>query len=252
MDVDKENTAALARLPGWMFTYEAMYSGDPKGPAATKLAKGCPAAERLQIKAGAQVVLLKNLEDGLVNGSRGIVLSVDRETGWPRVRFACGAVREIAPNRWSRACGPLDIASCTQIPLKLAWALTVHRAQGMTLDRAECVVGDAFTAGQVYVALSRVTAFAGLELHGFTPAKVRASPKVVAFYRDVCHCQPPAAAALAAASSPGNEAAGAARSGTVVDAKPWPPTSKRVTPPASPVDDVPLLARRKTMATRKV
>ena len=167
-------------------------------------------------------------------------------------------------NRWSRACGPLDIASCTQIPLKLAWALTVHRAQGMTLDRAECVVGDAFTSGQVYVALSRVTAFAGLELRGFNPAKVRASPKVVAFYRDVCGCQPPPAVATLAASKQqqGNEASGGAGQSAARTAKPSPasvirsnakpssPIRKRAAPPASPIDDVPLLDRRKMMSKR--
>ena len=71
-----------------------------------------------------------------------------------------------------------------QFPLKLAWALTVHKAQGMTLTRAELMLHDAFADGQVYVALSRVTSLAGLWLRGgrITQAVVKAHPAVLAFY----------------------------------------------------------------------
>ena len=71
-----------------------------------------------------------------------------------------------------------------QFPLKLAWALTVHKSQGMTLTRAELMLHDAFDCGQVYVALSRVTSLAGLWLRGglITQAVVKAHPAVLAFY----------------------------------------------------------------------
>ena len=70
-----------------------------------------------------------------------------------------------------------------QIPLKLAWALTVHRAQGMTFDKVECVPGDVFAEGQAFVALSRVTSLRGLRLNSFSTSKVRANPSIAAFYR---------------------------------------------------------------------
>lgn len=75
----------------------------------------------------------------------------------------------------------------TQTPLRLAWALTVHKAQGMTLSRAELLLEDAFDAGQVYVALSRVTSLAGLWIRGghIGQSVVRAHPAVLAFYRSV-------------------------------------------------------------------
>ena len=73
-----------------------------------------------------------------------------------------------------------------QYPLKLAWALTVHKTQGMTLTRAVLMLADAFDYGQVYVALSRLTGFAGLWVQGgrITQAVVKAHPRVVAYYRE--------------------------------------------------------------------
>ena len=75
-------------------------------------------------------------------------------------------------------------ASRTQIPLKLAWALTIHRAQGMTLDKCICVLDNVFANGQAYVALSRVTSLAGLELQQFDARSVKASEKVKEFYKN--------------------------------------------------------------------
>ena len=71
------------------------------------------------------------------------------------------------------------------MPLKLAWALTVHKSQGMSLSRAELMLDDAFDFGQVYVALSRVTSLDGLWIRGgrITQHVVRAHPSVLAFYR---------------------------------------------------------------------
>eukprot|EP00873_Tetraselmis_striata_P007290 jgi/Tetstr1/427554/TSEL_017680.t1 len=195
-DVDKENATELDRLPGETLLYRAEAAGG--GPAADMLERSCPAPAELRLKRGAQVVLLKRLDAQLVNGSRGVVVGVEPDTNWPRVRFDNGAVRALEPARWTKFAGN-EAASRTQIPLKLAWALTVHRAQGMTLDRVQCVVGDAFAAGQIYVALSRARSFAGLELRGFNPAKVRASPKVIAFYRDRCGVAGPTASQPASA-----------------------------------------------------
>ena len=110
--------------------------------------------------------------------------SFNPASGLPVVRFNNGQVREIEPNTWNRSKDGRK-ASRMQIPLKLAWALTVHRAQGMTLDKVACVLGDVFAEGQVYVALSRVTALSGLQLHDFDASKVRANGAVASFYRSM-------------------------------------------------------------------
>ena len=81
--------------------------------------------------------------------------------------------------------GPGGALVRVALPLKLAWALTVHKSQGMTLSRCELLLEDAFAPGQAYVALSRVTSLAGLWLYGgaITQAVVKAHPAVLHFYR---------------------------------------------------------------------
>ena len=101
----------------------------------------------------------------------------------PVVRFDSGVTLVLKLHSTFQA-APGGAVARIQFPLKLAWALTVHKAQGMTLTRAELMLHDAFADGQVYVALSRVTSLAGLWLRGglITQAVVKAHPAVVAFY----------------------------------------------------------------------
>ncbi|CAK0813481.1 unnamed protein product [Prorocentrum cordatum] len=178
-NVDVENALELAKLPGDVHAFRAL----DRGPRSSldDFLKSCSAPTVLELKVGAQVVLLKNLRDTLVNGSRGVVTSFT-EGGLPLVLFDSGMLIEIAPATWFREESSGE-ASREQIPLRLAWALTIHRCQGMTLDKVECSLSDAFAAGQVYVALSRVQSLAGLLLRSFDVSKVRVSPKVAAFYQ---------------------------------------------------------------------
>lgn len=97
----------------------------------------------------------------------------------PVVRFACGETVTVSRERWSIRAGGRLVASRVQVPLGLAWALSVHKSQGLTLDKAELKLDAAFEAGMVYVALSRVRSLQGLRIIGsISEASVQAHPKV--------------------------------------------------------------------------
>ena len=103
-----------------------------------------------------------------VNGSMGIISSFDNE-GAPVVELASGRKVTIKPDTWRIEEDGVVKAELSQLPLKLAWAITVHKSQGMTLDRAEIDLSRAFASGQGYVALSRLKSLEGLHLTGFNP-----------------------------------------------------------------------------------
>ncbi|XRB14295.1 ATP-dependent DNA helicase pfh1 [Pseudoscourfieldia marina] len=232
-DVDAENLQNLARLPSEEVSINARDVGD-RGAVREMLEKSAPAPAQLRLKKGAQVVLLRAIDstgspgNGLVNGSRGVVVgfsssqkdvnstyrmtgpnatkdglvSLEGFTKFPIVSFENGMGKRVqvilGPAAFS-AFAEGKYADRLQIPLKLAWALTVHRCQGMTLQYMEAVVGDAFDFGQVYVALSRAVDCEGLSVRGFVESKVKAHPAVAQFYRQVF--APSSAAAAVAASS---------------------------------------------------
>ena len=187
--VDEVNNTELRRLPGRLWPFNAIDSSPPSSEDhAKQLERQAPSA--LCLKEGAQVMLTRNLNDlGLANGSRGIVLRFEQVIGpkgpkgerLPLVRFDSG--REFLVERQpSRHHG--SGVTRVQVPLKLAWALTVHKSQGMSVSRAQVQLSDAFAYGQAYVALSRVTSLAGLGITGghVTQRVVRAHPQVHTFY----------------------------------------------------------------------
>merc|ERR1712050_797203 len=149
--------------------------------------KKAPAVLRLKI--GAQVIVTQNRpKDGLVNGSRGVVESWESTflgIPCPSVRCDNGRVLKVEPSVYLLdGPGGATTLSRLQLPLKLGWALTVHRAQGCTLSRAELQLENAFAYGQAYVALSRVVSLDGLWIRGkqVTQKDVKASPIVLDFY----------------------------------------------------------------------
>jgi len=155
-----------------------------------KAAKGMLAQSntepRLVLKEGAQVIFTCNVSPPtLVNGSRGVVSSI--AGGVVTVRLLTGAEVVVAPFLSQRPLplvAPGAVMVYAQLPLKLAWGITIHKAQGMSLDFAKVDIGAGiFADGQAYVALSRVRTLEGLTLKAFVPQSVRAKAEVVAFYR---------------------------------------------------------------------
>jgi ATP-dependent DNA helicase PIF1 len=153
------------------------------------LASNSPCVHTLRLKKGAAVMCSINLDvpNGICNGSQGIVdgfVKTSTGEGLPVVRFANGIIKTIALHYWQSEDYPM--LAIGQYPLCLAWALTIHKIQGATLDIAEIDIGQSiFEYGQSYVALSRVRSLEGLYLSAFQPEKICANPKVIAFYQNM-------------------------------------------------------------------
>jgi ATP-dependent DNA helicase PIF1 len=186
--------------------FKGNYSRDAEKSIVQGMDKKMPS--QLKLKVGAQVILTRNMPDkNLVNGSRGVVKSFQEgrieydadEKGYdpfrryagksetklyPVVHFSNG-VKMLVREESVFQGGPAGAMTRSQLPLKLAWSLTVHKSQGMTIERAELQLDDAFDYGQVYVALSRITSLDGLWVRGgrITQSVVKAHPKVKAFYQ---------------------------------------------------------------------
>ncbi|XP_042543706.1 ATP-dependent DNA helicase PIF1 [Dipodomys spectabilis] len=181
-DVALTNERRLQELPGEVHSFEAVDS-DPE--LARTLDAQCPVSRLLQLKQGAQVMLVKNLavSRGLVNGARGVVVGFEAEgRGLPQVRFLYGVTEVIHAERWTVQTTGGHFLSRQQLPLQLAWALSIHKSQGMSLDCVEISLGRVFASGQAYVALSRARSLQGLRVLDFDPMVVRCDPRVLHFY----------------------------------------------------------------------
>ena len=198
-----------------------------------KLLSNCMAPQNITLKKGAQVMLIKNMDETLVNGSIGKVIAFmdekmfdiyrededafqavetmdisaedmtesrkklralinkdlvgETSRKWPLVQFAVsdGTTRVLLCQResWKIELPNGEVqASRNQVPLILAWALSIHKAQGQTLERVRVDLGKIFEKGQAYVALSRATCQEGLQVLRFDPKKVMAHDRVRSFY----------------------------------------------------------------------
>jgi hypothetical protein len=137
--------------------------------------------EKLEIKIGDQVICTKNISSNIVNGSQGIVkrFSID---GYPVVDFVSGREEIIKPHDVPYE--TIRGLTFTQVPLIYAWALTIHKCQGMSLDICQMDLGsNIFADGQAYVALSRVKTLSGLYITKFAPDSIKASERVKKFYK---------------------------------------------------------------------
>ncbi len=186
--VNKINREALARISGEVFTYRACETGDQDK-------FDYPTEQELKFKVGAQVMLLTNHpQRKWVNGSVGVITRVSYDDDGRmvvHVKLDSGEVVEVTEHTWqitrpAPAGGKLGyevVGTFTQLPFKLAWAITIHKSQGQTLDRAVInLVGGMRAAGQLYVALSRCTSFDGLVLtREIAPRDVKVDHRVHRF-----------------------------------------------------------------------
>ena len=235
--MDNANNNRMRNLDGKSWEYRADDGGSIQDHTARdKLLSNCMAPPLITLKKGAQVMLIKNIDETLVNGSVGkVVAFMDEKTfdiyhedeegfqavetmdlqdekmtqsrqklkalinkdgpgdtsqKWPLVRFALadGSSRDLLVQKepWTIELPNGEVqASRSQIPLILAWALSIHKAQGQTLERVKVDLGKIFEKGQAYVALSRATCQEGLQILRFDPKKVMAHDKVRSFYNSL-------------------------------------------------------------------
>jgi hypothetical protein len=186
--VDTVNDTELAKVPGPECSYEMISRG--RKPLVETLKKNCLAPECLYLRKGARVMCVKNnFEEGYVNGTLGTVVScgpgmdpVIRTVGRPGQN---GAGQEgqktitIEQASWTIEDDGKVLAEIRQYPLRLAWAITVHKSQGMSLDAAEVDLSQSFEPGMGYVALSRVRTLAGLTILGMNEMALQVHPEVL-------------------------------------------------------------------------
>ena len=179
VDVDDINIQKLAELPGEERSYQQTTTGSKI--YVENLQRSVLAPENLAIKLGALVMAVKNSPQKLyANGSIGTVVDFEPLTEYPVVEFRDGRRVTMVPDVWELRDGERKRASISQVPLRLAWAITVHKSQGMTLDAAKIDLRKAFVEGMGYVALSRVRDLDNLYLYGINHRALEVSPDALA------------------------------------------------------------------------
>lgn len=178
MNVDRLNDYELNRISGTRHTFEMKSHGAP--PLVDQLKRGCLSPEFLHLKRGAQVMFTKNsFTENYVNGTVGVVTGFVGEFKYPVVQLKNGKTIDVVPVSWSIRAEDKELASIIQLPLRLAWAMTVHKSQGMTIDEAFVDLSNAFVCGQGYVALSRVRSLNGLHLGGLNAQALEVNQDVL-------------------------------------------------------------------------
>jgi ATP-dependent DNA helicase PIF1 len=216
IDVESINQRHLIALTTTSRTFVAQTKGSKA--RIEQLAKSVLAPEQLELKVGAEVMFVaNNFPAGFVNGSRGVIVGYDGDT--PIVQLLSGRSIHVERHSWSLNEDGRVRAEIAQFPLRLAWAITIHKSQGMSLDAAEIDLSRAFTPGMGYVALSRVRSLDGLYLQGINRVALQMHPLIHAF-----DAQLRTASALTAdtVDDIGEEQAAEGRSKSGVTAEPWP------------------------------
>ncbi|MEK7169807.1 MAG: AAA family ATPase [Patescibacteria group bacterium] len=176
-NVDHLNTVELSKLSGQPKVFVMV--GHGPDPLVLALKRGCLSPEVLSLKLGARVMFTKNDMSGrFVNGTTGIVTEFAKDTGMPIVKTDSGRMIAAEPVEWSIQDAGRILARISQVPLRLAWAITIHKSQGMSLDRAHMDLSSAFEYGQGYVAISRVRTLKGLSLSGLNARALEVHPEI--------------------------------------------------------------------------
>ncbi|MEJ0073789.1 MAG: AAA family ATPase [Candidatus Saccharibacteria bacterium] len=178
IDVDSINDKHLKDIAQSGKIYQMQTSGQK--PKIESLMKSVLAPENLELKIGAEVMFVaNNFGNGYVNGTRGQV--VDFVDNLPLVRLANGRELRVERHSWKLEEDGRTRAEVAQLPLRLAWAITIHKSQGMSLDAAEIDLSRSFTPGMGYVALSRVRSMDGVYLTGINRMALQLHPLIFDF-----------------------------------------------------------------------
>ncbi len=178
LDVDRVNNHILQKLPGEAHDFRMRSKGTKNLVAA--LQKGCLSPETLSLKVGAAVMFTKNNQkEHFVNGTLGTVAGFSKLDGHPVIKTKEGRTIDVEAMDWSIEDNGRVLASVSQLPLRLAWAITVHKSQGISLDAAVMDLRQVFEFGQGYVALSRVKRLSGLHLIGWNTRAFEVHPGVL-------------------------------------------------------------------------
>lgn len=181
-DVDFINSEILEKIQNELHVFTMREEGLPL--LVKQIKAGCLSPERLELKIGAKVMFTKNNPGlGFVNGTMGEIIKFNKIDGFPVVKLSNNSQIKAEPMDWTIEQNDKVIAKVTQIPLRLAWAITVHKSQGMTLEEAVVDLSKAFEYGQGYVALSRLRSLSGLYLIGWSNKASEINPEV--FAKDV-------------------------------------------------------------------
>lgn len=186
---DEINQRELEKLPGKVYTYQAKITGE-------FYERSYPVEKQLQLKQGAQIMFIKNDKGEIrrfYNGKIGTVVRIEREKivvtfaneegeleieqeKWQNVRYNYSAEKDTLDEE--------ELGTFTQYPIRLAWAITIHKSQGLTFEKAIIDAGASFAPGQVYVSLSRLTSLQGLVLKSrILPNCISTDSRVVDFVK---------------------------------------------------------------------
>jgi hypothetical protein len=179
VDVDAINNFQLAKIDAKEFVYNMDAWG--RENIVVNLKKSCMVPEKLVLKIGAEVMFVKNnFERGYVNGTLGKIVGFNPEN-LPIVKTFKGKYVVAEPTTWRIEENDAVLAEIKQIPIRLAWAMTVHKSQGMNLDAAEIDLSKCFIEGMGYVALSRLVSLFGLTLKGFNDLALLVNQEILEF-----------------------------------------------------------------------